>query len=87
MTTADYNQYGGTLRAGYELSPGVKPYVEVGADSRVHDLNTDFFGYQRDSKGLTGLVGSTFKLTNLLTGDVGVGYGRRTYRRSASRPD
>jgi hypothetical protein len=76
----DYNQYGGTLRAGYELSPGVKPYVEIDADNRVHDLNTDFFGYQRDSKGISGLVGSTFKLTNLLTGDVGIGYGRRTYQ-------
>ncbi|MGH6682618.1 MAG: outer membrane beta-barrel protein [Pseudolabrys sp.] len=76
----DYNQYGGTLRAGYELSPGVKPYVEVGADTRVHDLNTDFFGYQRDSKGLTALAGSTFKLTNLLTGDIGIGYGSRTYQ-------
>ena len=76
----DYNQYGGTLRAAYELSPGVKPYIEFGADTRMHDLNTDFFGYQRDSKGLTGLVGSTFKLTNLLTGDIGIGYGKRTYQ-------
>jgi hypothetical protein len=75
----NYDQYSGTARAAYELSPGVKPYVEIGADTRKHDLNTDFFGYQRDSKGLTGLVGSTFKLTNLLTGDIGIGYGRRTY--------
>jgi hypothetical protein len=76
----DYNQYGGTLRTSYELSPGVKPYVEVEADTRVHDLNTDFFGYQRDSNGLSGLVGSTFKLTNLLTGDIGIGYGKRSYQ-------
>ncbi len=75
----NYNQYGGTLRAAYELSPGVKPYVDASADSRVHDLNTDFFGYQRDSRGLTGIVGSTFKLTNLLTGDIGIGYGQRSY--------
>jgi hypothetical protein len=75
----NYDQYSGTARAAYELSPGIKPYVELGADTRVHDLNTDFFGYQRDSKGLSGIVGSTFKLTNLLTGDVGIGYGQRTY--------
>jgi len=75
----NYNRYGGTLRGSYELSPGVKPYVEVGADTRVHDLNADFFGYQRDSKGLTGLAGSTFLLTNVLTGDVGIGYGTRSY--------
>ena len=75
----NYDQYSGTARAAYELSPGVKPYVEVGTDTRVHDLNTDFFGYQRDSKGITGVAGSTFKLTNLLTGDIGIGYGSRTY--------
>jgi len=75
----NYNQYGGTLRGSYELSPGVKPYVEVGADTRVHDLNADFFDYQRDSKGLTGLAGSTFRLANVLTGDVGIGYGTRSY--------
>jgi hypothetical protein len=76
----NYDQYSGAARAAYELSPGVKPYIEVGADTRRHDLNTDFFGYQRDSKGLTGVAGSTFKLTNLLTGDIGIGYGSRTYQ-------
>ncbi|MGN6463415.1 MAG: outer membrane beta-barrel protein, partial [Pseudolabrys sp.] len=38
-TTADnndrnLNQYGSTLRAGYELRPGVTPYVEAGSDTR-----------------------------------------------------
>jgi hypothetical protein len=75
-----YKQYGGTLRGSYELTPGVIPYAEAGADSRVHDLNTDFSGYQRDSKGLTGTVGSTFELSRLLTGDIGVGYVRRNYQ-------
>ena len=74
-----YNQYGGTLRGSYEWLPGVKPFVEVGADTRVHDLNADLFGYQRDSKGVTGLVGSTFELTRQLTGEIGVGYVRRNY--------
>ena len=74
-----FNQYGGTLRGSYELTPGVKPFVEVGADTRVHDLQIDFFGYRRDSKGLTGMAGTTFELTRLLTGEVALGYVRRTY--------
>ena len=37
-----YNQYGGALRGSYELTPGVKPFVEVGADTRVHDLADRF---------------------------------------------
>jgi hypothetical protein len=75
----NYNQFGGTLRGGYELSPGLTPFVEVGADTRRHDRNADFSGYQRDSKGLTGKVGSTFELSRLLVGEVAVGYTRRTY--------
>jgi hypothetical protein len=75
----NYNQYSGTLRGGYELMPGVKPFVEVSTDSRVHDLATDFEGFQRDSTGLTGKVGSTFELTGRLTGEIAVGYERRNY--------
>jgi hypothetical protein len=74
-----YNQYTGTLRAAYELKPGVKPYVEAGADSRVHDLETDFNGFQRNSTGITAKVGSTFDLPARLTGEVAVGYTSRKY--------
>jgi hypothetical protein len=73
----NYNQYTGKLRGGYDLSP--MPYVELDVDTRRHDLNTDFSGFQRDSNGVTGIVGSTFKLTNLLTGDLGLGYETRSY--------
>jgi len=75
----NYNQYTGTLRGGYELLPGVTPFAEVSADTRVHDLETDFSGFQRDSKGLTGKVGSTFKLSHALTGEIALGYTKRTY--------
>ena len=37
----DFNQYGGAVRASYEVFPGVKPFVEVGADTRKHDLQFD----------------------------------------------
>jgi len=75
----NYDQYGGKLRAGYELTPGVTPFVEFDADTRTHDLATDLSGYQRDSKGYTGLVGTTFELSHLLTGDIALGYTKRTY--------
>lgn len=80
------NQYGGTLRAGYELRPGVTPYVEGGYDTRVHDLTTDYLGYQRDSRAWVGRVGSTFELTRLLTGDVSVGYTKRGYQDTRLAP-
>src|SRR5262252_1385676 len=34
----DFNQYGGALRGSYEITPGIKPFVEFGGDARVHDL-------------------------------------------------
>jgi hypothetical protein len=74
-----YNQYTGTLRGSYELTPGVKPFVEASLDTRNHDLETDFSGYQRDSKGVTGKVGSTFEISRLLTGEVALGYTHRSY--------
>ncbi len=75
----NYNQYGGTLRGGYELTPGVTPFVEIGADTRVHDLAIDTSGYRRDSNGLTGKAGTTFELTRLLTGEIAFGYTQRSY--------
>ena len=74
-----YNQFTGTLRGSYELTPGVKPFVEASADTRLHDLETDFSGYQRDSRGITGKAGSTFELSRLLTGEIALGYTHRTY--------
>ena len=77
MTIAITTNMAARCAAAYELSPGVKPLCRSRAPTRrVHDLNTDFSGYQRNSKGLTGLVGSTFELTQP---------AHRRYRRSATR--
>ena len=75
----NYNQYGAILRGGYELMPGVMPFVEVGIDTRRHDLPTDILGYQRNSKGVTGRIGSTFTMRGSLTGEISAGYAQRTY--------
>ncbi|MBV8792020.1 MAG: outer membrane beta-barrel protein [Pseudolabrys sp.] len=82
----NYNQYGGTFRAGYELYPGMTPFVEVGGDTRKHDLATDFFGFQRDSNGFTAKIGSTFEMRQFLTGEVAIGYTKRDYADSRLAP-
>jgi hypothetical protein len=75
----NYDQYAGVLRGGYELSPGLTPFAEVAVDTRVHDLNADFSGYQRNSNGLTGKVGAKFELTRLIAGEAALGYTQRVY--------
>jgi hypothetical protein len=76
----DFSQYGGTVRASYEVFPGVKPFVEAGADTRKHELGLDRDGYQRDSQALTPKVGTSFEITRKLTGEISVGYLLRHYQ-------
>src|SRR5438477_2656491 len=75
-----YDRFGSELRASYELTPGVKPFVELGADQRVHDLAVDRSGLMRDSQGRYAKAGTTFELTRLLTGEMSLGYLTRHYK-------
>jgi hypothetical protein len=76
----NYNLYAVLWRTAYELMPGMKPFVEVGLDTRVHDLELDASGVMRDSKGFTAKVGSTFEYSRLLTGETAIGYIVRDYK-------
>jgi hypothetical protein len=75
----NFDQYAGILRLGYEIDPGLKPFVEVDEDTRVHDLPTDIFGEDRDSDGSSAKLGATLNLANSLTGEIAAGYMRRDY--------
>jgi hypothetical protein len=75
----NFTQYGGIGRVSYDLKPGVKPFVEVEGDSRVHDLPVDRNGYERDSSGGYVKAGSSFELSRLLTGEISIGWAARTY--------
>ena len=76
----DFNQYGGIARFGYELSPGLKPFVEIAADQRVYDELIDSNGLQRNSTGVSGKAGATVSLFGSLTGEMALGYLQRTYK-------
>ncbi len=75
----NYNRYFTLLRGSYELTPGMKPFLEVGADRRVHDLEVDFSGEERNSIGRTIKGGTTFEFTRILTGELAVGWLTRKY--------
>jgi hypothetical protein len=75
----NFNQFGGIGRVSYDLMPGVKPFVELQGDSRVHDLKLDRSGYARDSSGGYVKGGTSFEFSRLLTGEIGVGYAARDY--------
>jgi hypothetical protein len=75
----NFNQYGGVGRISYEVTPGVKPFAEIEGDTRVHDLQFDRNGFERDSSGGDAKAGTSFELTRILTGEVSIGYAARNY--------
>ena len=75
----NFSQYGGVGRVSYDLTPGVKPFVEAEGDTRVHDIAFDRSGFQRDSTGGYAKAGTSFEFTRLLTGEIAVGYAARNY--------
>ena len=75
----NFNQYGGVGRISYEVMPGLKPFVEAEGDTRVHDLQFDRDGFERDSNGGYAKAGTSFEFTRLLTGEISIGYAARNY--------
>ncbi|MGA2892304.1 MAG: outer membrane beta-barrel protein [Xanthobacteraceae bacterium] len=75
----NFDQYAGILRLRYEVTPGFKPFVEVSEDTRIHDLQFDSFGEDRDSNGQSAKVGGDVDLFGSLTGEMAVGYMERDY--------
>jgi hypothetical protein len=76
----DYTQLGTQLRGSFELTPGIKPFTEVDADTRRHDLPVDRGGNMRDSDALSPRIGTTFELSRKLTGEISIGYVTRTFK-------
>jgi hypothetical protein len=74
-----YNQYGGVGRVSYELTPAIKPFVEVEGDSRFHDQIVDNSGFARNSTGGYAKAGTSFEFSRLLTGEIAVGFAERNY--------
>jgi hypothetical protein len=75
----DVTQYEARLRAGYELKPGLTPFVEGIVDTRDYDRTVDDAGFRRSSDGLGARAGSTFEITRKLTGEASGGYMERRY--------
>ena len=82
----DFNRYAVLMRTSYDLMPGIKPFVEASYDTRIHDLQFDRFGIERDSTGWSVKAGSTFAFSRKLTGEIALGYLERDYKDPSLRP-
>jgi hypothetical protein len=74
-----YNDYTARLRGSYEVTPGMKPFVEVAADTRVFDHGVNSFGIQQGSNGYKAEAGVIFDRPDIIKGQFGLGYMTRSY--------
>ncbi len=71
------NSYAGlTLRAGYEISPALRPFIEGEFGKRIFDNQTDSFGLERAATRMAVRAGVETDLGDKLRGDIAVGYLR-----------
>ncbi len=80
LGTDDYNDFGLKLRASYRWSEAVSPFLEFDADRRIYDSAVDGNGYNRASDGGAVLTGLTLAFSQMLNGEISIGYGAREYR-------
>lgn len=76
----DVTQYELRSRLGYDITPGIKPFLEGRVDTRQYDQTFDSSGFARSSYGVASFVGTTFEFSRKLTGEISVGYGDRSYQ-------
>ncbi|CCE02914.1 outer membrane beta-barrel protein [Bradyrhizobium sp. STM 3809] len=88
VSNADRNfvQYGSQSRVTYNLTPEIRPFVDVAVDRRVHDIAVDAEGFRRDSTGTAVEAGVTLNYADKLTGDVAVGYLTRKFQDPLLKP-
>lgn len=83
MNTRNHWEYMPSIRLGYEIQPGYEAFVKFIYKDVDYDTLVRFGGFgtpfQRDSTGYNALGGMAFDLTDLITGDISVGYLQREF--------
>ena len=79
LSDFNYNDYTVRLRGSYEVTPGLKPFVEVAADTRRFDTAINMYGIEQGSDGYKAEAGVEFDRPDLIKGRFGLGYMTRSY--------
>jgi hypothetical protein len=67
------------LRAGYEVSPALTPFLEAEIGRRLYDLEEDTAGYRRSADRLALSAGVELDLREKLSGEFSVGWLRESF--------
>ncbi|WP_245514573.1 outer membrane beta-barrel protein [Aquamicrobium defluvii] len=71
--------YTARLRAGYEISPALTPFVEIEGGRRIYDERVDPSGYSRSSDRLGARAGTQFDLGEKFGGELAAGWLRESF--------
>ncbi len=69
----------GLLRAGYEISPAITPFVEVEGGRQFYDEKVDSAGYRRSNDRYGARAGVELDLNEKLTGEISGGWIREKF--------
>ncbi len=78
-STRDREQNRITLRGDYQIGPETAVFASYGYNTIDYDEPLDETGLSRNSDGQNLQLGMTWDMSDLLTGDVSVGYSRQSY--------
>jgi len=70
------------FRLGYEISPAIIPFAEVGYSPRFHRQARDRNGNNRDSQGVTTSAGLGFNLSSVWDGEIALVFEHRNFEDS-----
>jgi hypothetical protein len=70
----------GVVRGEFAISPALAAFAQVELDHRDYDLRPPATAFNRESFGRRYLVGSTFDITRLIRGEVGIGYLQQEFK-------
>jgi len=85
-TDRNQKEYQAYVRGFYDFSPGYSAFVKGSYDSRVFDQFLDRSGFHRSSNGFRFDGGVDLQLTNLIDGEVFVGYLEQHYAQNVLTP-
>jgi hypothetical protein len=82
----DEDIYGLYAKTAYEFSPGYAAFVRADYNDRAFDQTLDRNGFHRASNGYAVNGGLDLMLTDLLRGEISVGYLQQNYKGTAGHP-
>jgi hypothetical protein len=71
----NYTAYRLGLRTGYELDPGLEPFVEIEGNKREYDLEENTSGLQHDTQGYKAYAGVRIEPNPIWSFEGAIGFG------------